>query len=976
MTKNETLMKFLFVLRFFAVGAFFTLVSTAAGAQDYILQESTLPIFEIETKDGDQLEPGFLRPSDIYIYDNGGINRTSDVPSQLVTKAYTKWRGSSSLSFDKRNIGFEVRDSASQEEIDVSILGMPKHDDWAIHGPYSDKTLMRNSLAYMWARDIQPWAPRTQHVDVILNGDYQGVYLFTEKVRRDKHRVDIAKLDDDETSGIELTGGYLLQIGNDAEALDSNRAWLSNYDQTGGANVFTQFTLDYPNADSLGANQFAYIENYTRGIEDAFAASNYTNPQSGYRNEVNFSSFVDHMLIQEITGNYDAYRRSFYIEKDRDDNGGRFAGGPSWDFNIAFGNDSMCLGQNVEGWMMEEDGIHCAKSLPVFVTRMYRDPMFRARFRARWEGLRQNVMSDARINNDIDSLVTLLAGSQQQDQARWDHIGRVIWPNDFIGQTWAEEVNFLRDWIRRRVAWIDVNVQAWTTVESLQSNNHTLPVMSINVAGGDTIPTGRIDATLRVIANGEHQLNAPAGAATGYNGNLAIELKGSADEKSAYSFELRDASGEDYAYRLLDMPKEEDWELVGPYSDKTMLRNALAYNIADGLMEYAPRTEPVVLYINNEYKGIYVLTEAVKRDDSRVDIAKLNDDENTGDDLTGGYILELDKPSANPDKGFLSDIDASAFYRYFTPDDGDITPQQKSYIKGVLDNFEQAIQAGGFSAARNLMDIESFVDFMLIQELGANSKAYGSNTFLYKDKDSKNPLLHAGPVWDFNRGFGNDNLCGGTSVQRWVVETNGRCGSATGSVPFWWKVLWGDTRFRAIVTMRWRALRQGQLSNLNLGDRVDGLAAPIIPEANQNFNLYPILGQQVGRNAFVGNTYAEEVGYLRQWVIDRAIWMDGAIDQVSSSTNTVPDGVELSLSPNPSFGSSTLTVNYDFGGASDTGDDIEVQLIDQLGRTVQTGSTQGAFGRVVFKTEAMPAGVYYVRLLQDGRMLGTAKWLR
>jgi len=945
-------------------------------AQDTTLRQSTLPIFEIDTKRREVLEPGFLRESDLYIYNNGGVNRLTDNPAQTVKKIYAKWRGSSSLDFDKRNIGFEVRDSVTEEEVEVAILGMPKHDDWAMHGPYSDKSLMRNALAYMWARDIQPWAPRCQFVDVVLNDNYQGVYLFTEKVRRDNDRIDISKLDSDETSGVELTGGYVLQVGDDAQALAEGRSWQSRYDQTTMANVFTQFSLDYPNFDSLGANQFSYIENYTRSIEDAFATTNYTNPQNGYRNLVDLPSWVDHAILQEITGNYDAFRRSLYILKDRDDDGGRFAGGPAWDFNIAFGNDSMCLGQQVEGWVMDEDGLTCPKSLAFFIMRMHNDPMFKARFRARWEGLRQNTLSNARINGDIDSLVTLLAGPQQNDQASWNHIGTHVWPNDFVGQTWSEEVAYLRNWISGRVAWIDANVQAWPTVESLQANNHALPVLSFGVSGGDTIPTGRIDASLRVVDNGEHQLNSPFGASTGFNGDVRIELKGAADEKSAYSFELKNAAGEDYPYRLLGMPKEEDWELVGPYSDKTLLRNALAYDIADDLMEYAPRTKAVVLYINNEYKGIYILTEAIKRDDSRIDIANLKPDENSGDDLTGGYIVELDAPSSNPDKGFLSDLDASAFYRYHTPADDEISTQQKTYIEGVLNNFERAIESGGFSAVRNLIDIESFVDFILIQELGANSKAYGTNTFLYKDKDSKNSLIHAGPVWDFNRGFGNDNLCGGTSVQRWIIEgASGRCGTTTGSVPFWGGKLWSDATFRGIVTSRWRSLRQNQLSNTNLRIRVDARSNPLLNEVDQNFSLYPILGQQIGRNAFVGNTYAEEITYLRQWLVDRAIWMDGAIDEILD-TQTTSTRIEVQLSPNPSFGSSRLTITYDLGLGSIDGSDIQVDLLDQLGRTMQTNTSQGTFGRVVMEVDQLPAGVYFVQLQKAGEMIAIEKWLR
>ena len=109
----------------------------------------------------------------------------------------------------------------------VSIFGMPSENDWVLHGPFSDKSLLRNVLAYHMGESTNRYTPRTQLCELLVNGDYRGVYMFTEKLKRDKNRVDVAKLKSNDISGEELTGGYLFQIDRDDGSTELD-GWQTN----------------------------------------------------------------------------------------------------------------------------------------------------------------------------------------------------------------------------------------------------------------------------------------------------------------------------------------------------------------------------------------------------------------------------------------------------------------------------------------------------------------------------------------------------------------------------------------------------------------------------------------------------------------------------------------------------------------------------------------------------------------------------
>jgi len=179
-----------------------------------------------------------------------------------------------------------------------------------------------------------------------------------------------------------------------------------------------------------------------------------------------------------------------------------------------------------------------------------------------------------------------------------------------------------------------------------------LPLIIVETDGNRSIPDEpKIDASMRVIDNGSGNYNKPDDPANDYDGRIGIELRGSSSQflfdKKNYGIETRTAANQDTSVSLLGLPVEEDWVFHGPFSDKTLMRNMLAFKLAESFDTYASKFKPFELILNGDYKGVYILMERVKRDNDRIDIARLEEDENSGDALTGGYIIKVDKFDGN-----------------------------------------------------------------------------------------------------------------------------------------------------------------------------------------------------------------------------------------------------------------------------------------------------------------------------------------
>jgi len=420
-----------------------------------------------------------------------------------------------------------------------------------------------------------------------------------------------------------------------------------------------------------------------------------------------------------------------------------------------------------------------------------------------------------------------------------------------------------------------------------------LPIVIINTFGWTIVDEPKITASMGIIYNGENVINKSSDPFNNFNGLIGIEIRGVTSQtfpKKSYAIEVRDQDGNDAKASLLYMPSESDWVLYGPYSDKTFLRNAIAYKLARLVGNYAPRTEFCEVIINNEYLGIYLLIEKITRDNNRVNISKLQPEDITGNELTGGYIIKIDNPDGAVSADWYSAYPAIGVtgiglqYQYHYPKPADITTEQKQYIKSWISKFENTMASNqrydqnlGYY---NLVDMESIIDYFIINEICKNYDMSARSFFMYKNKDSQDPYLHFGPVWDFDLAMGNAWDEHVRSPKGWYSETYFHPWGAPLGRPFWSKLIWEDNNFKKQFKDRIISKRNGTLSNANVLSIIDNMANEVAEAANRNFNRWPILGVKIwpmnnyDHNLYLFNTYDAEINYLKEWFKERLNWID------------------------------------------------------------------------------------------------------
>lgn len=414
-----------------------------------------------------------------------------------------------------------------------------------------------------------------------------------------------------------------------------------------------------------------------------------------------------------------------------------------------------------------------------------------------------------------------------------------------------------------------------------QYPENSLPLISIYTQNVAIPDEPKIRATLKITDRGEPLFEGPVG----------IETRGQSSQyfypKKQYGFETRFTEDFelDVDVALLGLPEEEDWILQAPYGDKSLMRNVLTYSLSEDMGRYASRTRFVNLNLNDQNDGVYVLMERLKRDVNRININELRDVENEGSALTGGYILKIDKGTdINPSTAFasnhISSLESAVHFLYETPEPEFITLAQKQYIQNYIHDFEAALLSENFTddltGYKAFIELSSFVDFFILTELGNNVDGYRLSTWLTKDRDEK---LKMGPVWDFNLAYGNANYCAGDRFDVWAYRFNERCPGDFYPVPFWWKRLLEDPSFKSAVRDRYTALRSGVLSDGAIASKIESYRELLDSSNNAgyNFTRWPILGEWVWPNFFVGQTYKEEVDYLKDWVLNRTAWLDQQI---------------------------------------------------------------------------------------------------
>ncbi|MCW6008759.1 CotH kinase family protein [Micromonospora sp. CPCC 205371] len=368
----------------------------------------------------------------------------------VATRAGVRLRGQSSSTFEKAPYRLEFWDNAN-EDADHAVLGMPADSDWVLRGPFTDKSLIRDAFVYGLGRDMGIPAPRFAFVEFYLNtdaspltaSDYQGVYMIVETIKNSKDRLDLKQLEEEDTTLPKIQGGYIFKF-----------EWMAAEEPilpcTGPASTCWNY-LEVEDPSPLNTQQRTWLTQHLQQFHDLMHSPGYADPQTGYRAWIDVGSFVNQLIVYEVSREMDAYVRSAYFHKDRET---KIFAGPLWDYDLSFGVGGYFNNTQTAGWQYQQTRQPQAND---WFQILMRDPAFVADVKARWRELRQGVLSNASLNARIDSLAAPLTNAAQRNFQRWPNLSspQVGFFQTPTAPTWQGQVQAMRTWLTQRVSWLD-----------------------------------------------------------------------------------------------------------------------------------------------------------------------------------------------------------------------------------------------------------------------------------------------------------------------------------------------------------------------------------------------------------------------------------------------------------------------------------------------------------------------------------------
>tara|TARA_B110000444_G_scaffold150826_1_gene141161 strand:- start:317 stop:2347 length:2031 start_codon:yes stop_codon:yes gene_type:complete len=446
-------------------------------AQQTILTDSNLPIMVIFTDiDPDTNipynipdEPKVLATMQLIYRPDGTRNYLTDITNDTFLnyngRIGIELRGSSSQVLEKKPYGFTTLMEDDESNNNVNLLGMPSENDWVLNSLAYDPSMVRDYLSYTLSSNMGNYAPRVKYIEVIVNDDYKGVYILTEKIKRDSDRVNLKKIADFDNTAPEVTGGYIVKA--DKINGDDEVAWTMP--NSGGWE--TNFLHHYPKTEDITGQQADYIENIFYDLATQSNPAN-TSISDGYPSIIDIPSFVDYMIMAELASNPDAYQFSTFFHKDR---AGKLRAGPIWDYNLSFGNDLFVFGFDrsfYDVWQFEFE-LTGAK----FWKDLFQEESFNCYIAKRWLELTaiNQPLNYVTISNLIDEYFNLLAESQERELQRWP-------PEDGWPSVADQEENIIemKVWIENRIDWMNNNIGSSDNCEDVSVPNLVISKIHYN----------------------------------------------------------------------------------------------------------------------------------------------------------------------------------------------------------------------------------------------------------------------------------------------------------------------------------------------------------------------------------------------------------------------------------------------------------------------------------------------------------------
>lgn len=386
--------------------------------------KNALPVVRIDTDDG---KP--VRSKTVYTNGTFTLETPGRWDGSLTEKMEIRGRGNSSWDmFEKKPYKIKL---AEKHE----LPGMDSDRQWCLIANYSDKTLLRNTVAMEMSRIVEfDWTPGIMHVDVYLNGEYVGLYDLMENRKVSGSRVDI---------DIEK-GDCYLEIG---ENLDEPVWWHT---------PIYRIPMEFKDPEKPGDELLQEMKDYLNRFEEALAGDDFADPVKGYAAYIDVDSFIRYFIVEETAKDWDGdFRRSVFLTKEK---GGKLKIYHVWDFDIAMGN---CFDGDLgdptspEGWYIRNfyHKTGGADTGPMY--RLFQDPAFCARARELWDKAYPKLRQ---IPDFIDSEAALMGASVERNFQRWPILGRYVWPNAVVYETYDEEIDYLKKYLSDRIEWINANL--------------------------------------------------------------------------------------------------------------------------------------------------------------------------------------------------------------------------------------------------------------------------------------------------------------------------------------------------------------------------------------------------------------------------------------------------------------------------------------------------------------------------------------
>lgn len=530
---------------------------------------------------------------------------------------------------------------------------------------------------------------------------------------------------------------------------------------------------------------------------------------------------------------------------------------------------------------------------------------------------------------------------------------------------------------KRCIAFLFLALPLISLGQSLSVSN--LPILRINTKSRVIQDEPKIPMVMELFDNGQGQLN-QVSSSPNLTTVAGIEFRGSTSQadfyflpgyvKKPYGIEIwTDSTGlKSKKMSLVQMPEESDWVLNASYNDRSFMRDFLAQMIAGRLGVLNSKTKFIELIINEEYRGVYLLMEKIKQGKNRVPISDLYPTENAGDSLTGGYLLKIDKTSGSPSASWKSNYTSGITatqkceFQIEYPKYGIITQQQFNYIRDYINSWEQKLMTENMNdpnaSFRSLMDMPSFVNFFILNEVTRNVDGYRLSTYLYKDKESKGGKIKMGPAWDFNIAFGNADYLNGWMTNGFVYKAMENDGGKNDywQVPFWWNKLIQDASFRKALATRWKEARTSFLNLNTLNATIDSAQVVLKDPLTRNFQKYPLFGKKIWPNYYVGFTISDEVSWLKNWIQGRLTWLDAQMSLFDSPIlgNEIVETSAM-LYPNPSKGLFYWKFTLERSA------EVNYQILDNQGRVlISSKSLNFDVGEQLYPVDVtnLPTGSY------------------